>query len=93
MHDERNIGVKEKCWGVNENFSNSSKKTIIPDMDDKYVSTAVSKVIPLLLFHHLNSVKLHVALELYMITHVRKILTEQSALSRAKNALLLCGLP
>ena len=48
---------------------------------------------PLLLFHHLNSAKLHVAQEVYMIIHVRKILTEQSTLNKAINALLLCGLP
>lgn len=93
MCEERNTGVKGRCWGVNENFSSSSEKTIILDMDDKWVSIAISKVIPLLLFHHLNPPKLHVAEEVYMIIHVRKILTEQSALSRAINVLLLCGLP
>lgn len=74
-------------------FPMQGKKTVILDMDDKQVSTAVSKVIPLLLFHHLNSAKLQVAQEVYMVIYVRKILTEQSALSGAINVLLLCSLP
>lgn len=93
MYENGNFGVKGRCQRVNEHFSNSSKKIVILDMDDKQVSTAISKVIPLLLFHHLNSAKLQVAQEVYMVIYVRKILTEHSALSGAINALLLCSLP
>lgn len=93
MCEERNFGVRRRCRGVNEHFSNSSKRTVTLDVGDKWVSTAISKVIPLLRFHHLNSAQLQVAQEVYMVIYVRKTLTEQSALSRAINALLLCSLP